>query len=136
MEDAVDKRNIGFVYVMGWMQERLAQISISCEEKKTSRIFIKPSYGIQAGISIGGNKVSNAGTTMRVAHGRDIAGRFVENEVCSAGSKRHRSAINFHAIDKWVDLGTHFGFHFAVNGDPACSHQVFGATAACNARTR
>ena len=110
--------------MMRRMQERLTQIAIGREQKKARCVFIESTDGIKARVAIGWHKVCNTRATMRVAHSRDVSRRLVEYEIGGARIERHGATIDFNPIDKRIDFSAHLRFDFAVNGDPAGTHEV------------
>ena len=133
---AVHECLVGLVDVLAGVQQVLRQVAVGGKKQKARGVAVQAAHREEPRKAVARDQVGHAGALLRVAHGGEVAGRLVEQQVHGALVELDGHAVDLDMVAVDVDLGAQFGRDLAVDGHAAGGHQVLRAAAARHARTR
>ena len=118
------------------VQQVLRQVAVGGKKQKACGVAVQAAHREKSRKAVAGDQIGHARALLRVAHGGEVAGRFVEHQAHGALVELDGHAVDLDMVAVDVDLGAQFGRDLAIDGHAAGGHQVLRAAAARHTRAR
>jgi len=128
--EAVDEHLVLLLELVARVGDAVDQVSVVAEQEEAGAVAIEPASRDDSLRYL--DQVEHRPPASLVASGRDVADRFVEDEVAPP-LRSQRPAVDPDVLSLRIDAHAHLADHCPVHRDPARSNQLFRFAARCHA---
>jgi len=109
------------------VSQLLGKRAITRQEQQSLRVVVQPSDRIHVFThAAGGEQVDDRGAPLGIGSRRDVAARFIEQDVAPPRRCLDPSSVDSDIVGVRICLGTEFVHRLAVHRDPSLSDQGLG----------
>jgi hypothetical protein len=111
--------------------DQMRKVTVVGQEQKTFRIVIQPPHRVDPHLDAL-QQIVHHGPALRIGHGRDESGRFVQHDVGRRLLGIDQFAVHLDVIFRGISLGPQLGDHLTVHAHSAFGYKLFRGSAGCD----